>query len=72
MPPHNPGSGHRRTHDQRAAHNNDDVVAKSGEGVIVWDDADEHRGKECHDRHKIVSEPAGDEEHHHSADDRES
>jgi hypothetical protein len=65
---HNSRTRHGRTDDQRAAHDDNDVVGKAAEGVGGRDNAKGHGGQQGPDGDNIIAPAPGDEGHHHGAD----
>ena len=57
---------------ERAANNDDDIVAKAFEGLIGGYDANYYSRKQRDRRHKVVPPPTPDEQRHHDDDDGES
>ena len=60
-----------RADHERAANNNDYVVAKSLEGLIGGHDANYYSREQRHRRHKVVPPPTPNEQRHHDRDDSE-
>ena len=56
---------HGSADNERAANNDDDIVAKAFEGLIGGYDANYHTRQQCDRRHKVVPPPTPNEQRHH-------